>query len=138
MPANGTNTRRRTQPNGRTTQVGHQRAAPTATEDPRGPEQGPRRRRLLRRGRPPSGRRRPGRRRAHGRDRVNEIVEPLTTRQTAERELKSIRTQVERELNRLERRGATARRKATHPRPPTRNRVERELNQRRRQVETHA
>ena len=44
-------------------------------------------------------------------DRVTDIVEPFTARQTANRELKSIRTRVERELNRLERRGATARRK---------------------------
>jgi len=45
-------------------------------------------------------------------DRVNEVVEPFTKRETAERELKSFRTQVERELNKLERRGATSRRKA--------------------------
>src|SRR5882762_1805420 len=46
-------------------------------------------------------------------DRVNEIVEPWTSRKTAERELKSFRTQVTRELNRVERRGASARRRAT-------------------------
>ena len=69
-------------------------------------------------------------------DRVNEIVEPFTARQTAERELKSIRTRVERELNRFERRGAGARRKARTRVRQTRNRVERELKQRRRNVET--
>jgi len=69
-------------------------------------------------------------------DRVNEIVEPFTARQTAERELKSIRTRVERELNRFERRGAGARRKARTRVRQTRNRVERELRQRRRKVET--
>ena len=69
-------------------------------------------------------------------DRVNEIVEPFTARQTAERELKSIRTRVERELNRFERRGASARRKARTRVRQTRNRVERELKQRRRKVET--
>src|ERR671922_2176593 len=40
-------------------------------------------------------------------DRVTDFVEPFTARQTANQELKSIRTRVERELNRLERRGAT-------------------------------
>ena len=69
-------------------------------------------------------------------DRVNEIVEPFTARQTAERELRSIRTRVERELNRFERRGAGARRKARTRVRQTRNRVERELRQRRRKVET--
>ena len=69
-------------------------------------------------------------------DRVNEIVEPFTARQTAERELKSIRTRVERELNRFERRGAGARRKARTRVRQTRNRVERELKQRRRKVQT--
>jgi hypothetical protein len=69
-------------------------------------------------------------------DRVNEIVEPFTARQTAERELKSIRTRVEHELNRFERRGAGARRKARTRVRQTRNRVERELKQRRRKVET--
>ena len=69
-------------------------------------------------------------------DRVNEIVEPFTARQTAERELRSIRTRVQRELNRFERRGAGARRKARTRVRQTRNRVERELRQRRRKVET--
>jgi hypothetical protein len=69
-------------------------------------------------------------------DRVNEIVEPFTARQTAERELKSIRTRVERELNRFERRGASARRKTRTRVRQTRNRVERELKQRRRKVQT--
>lgn len=69
-------------------------------------------------------------------DRVNEIVEPFTTRGTATRELKSIRTRVERELNRLERRGGSARRKARTRARQTRNRVERVINQRRRRVQT--
>ena len=69
-------------------------------------------------------------------DRVTEIVEPFTGRQTAERELKSIRTRVERELNRFERRGAGARRKTRTRVRQTRNRVERELRQRRRSVRT--
>jgi hypothetical protein len=69
-------------------------------------------------------------------ERVNEIVEPFTARETAERELKGIRTRVERELNRFERRGASARRKTRTRVRQTRNRVERELKQRRRNVQT--
>jgi hypothetical protein len=69
-------------------------------------------------------------------DRVNEIVEPFTARETAQRELKGIRTRVERELNRFERRGASARRKTRTRVRQTRNRVERELKQRRRNVQT--
>jgi hypothetical protein len=69
-------------------------------------------------------------------DRVTDIVEPFTARETASRELKSIRTRVERELNRFERRGASARRKSRTRVRQTRNRVERELKQRRRRVET--
>jgi uncharacterized protein (DUF1800 family) len=68
-------------------------------------------------------------------DRVNDAVEPWTSRTTAERELKSIRTQVTREFNKLERRGSSARRKATQRARTTRNRVRRDLTQRRRQVE---
>jgi predicted transcriptional regulator len=69
-------------------------------------------------------------------DRVNDIVEPFTKRETAERELKSFRTQVERELNKLERRGATSRRKTRTRVRQTRNRFERQLKQRRRKVQT--
>lgn len=69
-------------------------------------------------------------------DRVTDIVEPFTTRETANRELSGIRTRVERELNRFERRGAGARRKARTRVRQTRNRVERELKRRRRTVET--
>jgi hypothetical protein len=68
-------------------------------------------------------------------DRVADLVEPFTARQTANRELKSIRTRVERELNRLERRGATARRKTRTRVRRSRNRVERELIRRRRNVQ---
>lgn len=69
-------------------------------------------------------------------DRVNAIVEPLTDTETREQELKGIRQRVERELNKFERRGGTARRKATQRVRRTRNRVERELKQRRTSVET--
>jgi hypothetical protein len=69
-------------------------------------------------------------------DRLTEIVEPFRTRESANRELNSLRTRVQRELNRLERRGAGARRKATTRVRRTRNRFNRELKQRRRRVET--
>src|SRR3954447_8349401 len=46
-------------------------------------------------------------------DRVNEIVEPWTSETTREKELKGFRTRVEREINKFERRGGTARRKST-------------------------
>jgi hypothetical protein len=69
------------------------------------------------------------------RDRVEETVEPWTQSTTRERELKSLRTQVTRELNRFERRGGQARRKATQRARQTRNRIERGLKQRRRSVE---
>jgi hypothetical protein len=68
-------------------------------------------------------------------DRVNEIVEPWTSPETREGELKSIRTRVEREFNKFERRGGTARRKATQRVRRSRNRVERELKQRRTKAE---
>jgi hypothetical protein len=69
-------------------------------------------------------------------DRVTDIVEPFTARQSANRELRTIRTRVERELNRLERRGASARRKTRTRARRTRNRVERELTRRRRKVQS--
>ena len=69
------------------------------------------------------------------RDRVEDAIEPWTTDSARERELKSLRTQVTRELNRFERRGGQARRKATQRARSTRNRVEREVKSRRREVE---
>jgi uncharacterized protein (DUF1800 family) len=69
-------------------------------------------------------------------DRVTEAVEPFTRRQSANQELKTMRTRVERELNRLERRGSGARRKTRTRVRQNRNRLERELRQRRRKVQT--
>jgi uncharacterized protein (DUF1800 family) len=69
-------------------------------------------------------------------DRVTEAVEPFTSRQSANQELKSIRTRVERELNRLERRGSGARRKTRTRARQNRNRFEREVRQHRRKVQT--
>ena len=69
------------------------------------------------------------------RDRVAETVDSLSTTAKRERELKSLRTQVTRELNRFERRGGQARKKATQRVRTTRNRVEREAKSRQREVE---
>jgi hypothetical protein len=60
-------------------------------------------------------------------DRIQELFEPWTSRTTAERELRSYRTQLTRSVNRSERRGATARRKATTQAKRTRGRLEREV-----------
>ena len=68
-------------------------------------------------------------------DRVNGLVEPWTSTETREKELKSLRTRVERELNKFERRGSSARRRARQRVRTTRNRVERELKRRRARVE---
>jgi hypothetical protein len=59
--------------------------------------------------------------------RVQELFEPWTSRNTAERELRSYRTQLTRTVNRSGRRGATARRKATTQAKRTRGRLEREV-----------
>lgn len=69
-------------------------------------------------------------------DRVADLVEPFTARSAAEKQLKSYGTSLRRSVKRTERRGATARRKATTEARKTRNRVEREARKRRRTVET--
>jgi predicted nucleic acid-binding Zn-ribbon protein len=69
-------------------------------------------------------------------DRISELVEPFTGRIAAEKQLKSYRTQLRRQVKRTERRGATARRRATTEVRKTRNRVEREARKRQRTVET--
>ena len=71
-----------------------------------------------------------------GAERINEAVEPWTRQSTRERELRGLRQQVRRELGKFERRGGTARRKATRSARQARTRVERTLKQRRRSVET--
>jgi hypothetical protein len=68
-------------------------------------------------------------------DRVRELVKPWRQRETAQREIKNLRSQFTREVNKVERRGGTARRKATQRAKRTRNRVEREVEQRRRTAE---
>ena len=69
-------------------------------------------------------------------DRVTELVEPFTDRTSAEKKLKAYRTELRRTLKRTERRGTSARRKATTEAKKTRNRVEREARKRQRTVET--
>jgi len=70
-------------------------------------------------------------------DRVTELVEPFTGRASAEKQLESYRAELRRRVKRTERRGATARRRATTEARKTRNRVEREARRRQRTVETN-
>lgn len=69
------------------------------------------------------------------RERIEDAIEPWSTDVKRERELKSLRTQVTRELNKFERRGGQARRKANQRVRSTRTRVQREVKSRRREVE---
>lgn len=69
-------------------------------------------------------------------DRIGELVEPWTARSRAEKQIGAYRTQLRKSLKRTERRGASARRKATTEARKTRNRVEREARRRQRSVET--
>ena len=69
-------------------------------------------------------------------DRVAELVEPLTGRAEAEKQLQAYRTRLRRTVKRTERRGTTARRKAAAEARKTRTRVEREASKRRRSLET--
>lgn len=69
-------------------------------------------------------------------DRVAELVEPLSGRTAAEKQLRSYGAQLRRTVKRTERRGASARRKASAEARKTRKRVEREARKRQRRVET--
>ncbi|HET7177198.1 MAG TPA: hypothetical protein VFI63_00775 [Solirubrobacterales bacterium] len=69
-------------------------------------------------------------------DRLNELLEPFSRRAGAERQLKAYRTRLRRSVKRTERRGATARRKATSEAKRARGRVEREARRRERSVRT--
>ena len=69
-------------------------------------------------------------------ERVGDAVEPFGTQTKREAELKRFRTQLRRELNKVERRGGTARRRALQRAKRTRNRLEREVKQQRRGLET--
>jgi len=67
-------------------------------------------------------------------DRVAELIEPLSGRDAAEKQIKSYRTNLRRNVKRTERRGASARRKATTEARRTRKRVEREARKRQQAV----
>lgn len=67
-------------------------------------------------------------------DRVADLVEPFTGRTAAGKQLKSYGTRLRRTVKRTERRGASARRKATTEARKTRNRVEREARKRQQRV----
>jgi hypothetical protein len=69
-------------------------------------------------------------------DRVTDLVEPFSGRGAAEKQLKSYGTQLRRTVKRTERRGASARRKATTEVRKTRSKVERAARKRQRTVET--
>lgn len=69
-------------------------------------------------------------------DRVAELVEPFAGRSAAQKQLRSYGTQLRRTVKRSERRGATARRKATTEARKTRNKLEREARKRQQRVET--
>jgi hypothetical protein len=69
-------------------------------------------------------------------DRISDLVDPWTNRSGAEKQIKSYRTQLRKTVKRTERRGATARRKATTEAKKTRTRLEREARKRQRSVET--
>ena len=69
-------------------------------------------------------------------DRVTDLVEPWTGRSSAEKQIKAYRSQIRKSIKRTERRGTSARRKATTEVRKTRNRVERDARRRQRTVET--
>jgi F0F1-type ATP synthase membrane subunit b/b' len=69
-------------------------------------------------------------------DRVSDLAAPWTGRSSAEKQIKAYRAQLRKSLKRTERRGSSARRKATTEARKTRNRVEREARKRQRSVET--
>lgn len=69
-------------------------------------------------------------------DRVSDLNLRLSTPHKREVEVRRVRNQLRRELNKVERRGGTARRRALQQAKRTRTRVEREVKQRRRVTET--
>lgn len=68
-------------------------------------------------------------------DRFSDLVEPWTGRSKAERQIRSYRTQVRKTLKRTERRGATARRRATTEARRRQRTVETTLKRNRSEVE---
>lgn len=67
-------------------------------------------------------------------DRVADLADPFSGRSAAEKQLKSYGTRLRRTVKRTERRGTSARRKATTEARKTRSRLEREARKRRQQL----
>jgi hypothetical protein len=68
-------------------------------------------------------------------DRVTELVEPFTGRSGAEKQLKSYRTELRRRVKRTERRGTTARKRATSEARKRQRTVETTLKRNREELE---
>lgn len=68
-------------------------------------------------------------------ERVTELVEPFTGRSGAEKQLKSYRAEIRRRIKRAERRGSTARRKATSEARRRQRTVEATLKRNRNELE---
>lgn len=68
-------------------------------------------------------------------DRVSDINVRFNTAHKRETEVRRVRSQLRRELNKVERRGGTARRRALQQAKRTRNRVEREVKRNRTEAE---
>jgi hypothetical protein len=68
-------------------------------------------------------------------DRVTELVEPFTGRSAAEKQLKSYRTELRRRVKRTERRGTTARKRATTEARKRQRTVETTLKRNRNELE---
>ena len=68
-------------------------------------------------------------------ERVTELVEPFTDRSAAGKQLKSYRTEIRRRIKRTERRGATARRRATSEARKRQRTVETTLKRNRTELE---
>ncbi len=71
-------------------------------------------------------------------DRLNDIVEPWTSRGKAEKELKAYRRKIEKAAKRTEKRGTTARKRAATEARKTRTRVERDVRKRQQVVTSTA
>jgi F0F1-type ATP synthase membrane subunit b/b' len=71
-------------------------------------------------------------------DKLGEVVEPWTSRNKAEKELKSYRRQIEKAAKKTEKRGTSARKKATTEARKTRKAVERDVRKRQKAVTSTA
>jgi hypothetical protein len=67
-------------------------------------------------------------------DRVGDLVEPFSGRKAAEKQIKSYRTELRRQVKRAERRGATARKQATSTIKRNRDELEQRVRKAREQA----